>query len=105
MGGHATHDESEARQMMNPELFQEWGRRDPVGQYEEYLADLGRPLASGRDEVPSPTADPVEWNRSLMRALEAEALREVDAAEQEALQSRELSVPQPGPDEDLECYG
>lgn len=105
MGGHATHDEREARQMMDPGLFQEWGRRDPVGQYEEYLADLGRPLASAGGEGPGPTADPVEWNRSLMRAIEAEALQEVDAAEEEALESREASVPRPGPDEDLECYG
>ncbi|MGB5527380.1 MAG: thiamine pyrophosphate-dependent dehydrogenase E1 component subunit alpha [Gemmatimonadota bacterium] len=105
MGGHATHDEREARQMMDPGLFQEWGRRDPVGQYEEYLAHLGRPLAPLGYEGPGPTADPVEWNRSLMRTIEAEALQEVEAAEAEALQSREASVPVPGPDEDLECYG
>ena len=91
--------------MMDPGLFQEWGRRDPVGQYEEYLAHLGRPLAPLGYEGPGPTADPVEWNRSLMRTIEAEALQEVEAAEAEALQSREASVPVPGPHEDLECYG
>jgi hypothetical protein len=89
---------------MKPELFQKWGRRDPVGQFEEYLAHLGRPLALAGDEG-STAADAVEWNRSLMRTVEAEVLQEVDAAEQEALQSREVSVPQPGRDEDLECYG
>ena len=103
MGGHATHDEREARQMMNPDLFQEWGRRDPVGQYEEYLARMGRPLApSGSDR---PTADSVGWNRSLMRSVEEEALQEVDAAEKEALRSREMSVPEPGLHEELQCYG
>ena len=89
--------------MMDPGLFQEWGRRDPVGQYEEYLAHMGRPLVpSGSDR---PTAESIELNRSLMRSVEKEALQEVDAAEKEALQSRELSVPRPAPDEDLECYG
>jgi len=103
MGGHATHDEREARQMMDPDLFQDWGRRDPVGQYEEYLARMGRPLIpSGSDR---PTADSVGWNRSLMRSVEEEALQEVDAAEKEALQSREMSVPEPGLHEELQCYG
>ena len=89
--------------MMDPDLFQDWGRRDPVGQYEEYLAHLGRALApSGSDR---PTADSVDWNRSLMRSVEEEVLQEVNAAEEEALQSRDLSVPEPGPHEELHCYG
>jgi len=37
MGGHATHDEREARETFDAELFTEWGRRDPIAQYEEYL--------------------------------------------------------------------
>jgi TPP-dependent pyruvate/acetoin dehydrogenase alpha subunit len=37
MGGHATHDEREARETFPPELFATWGKRDPVGLYEEYL--------------------------------------------------------------------
>src|SRR5258708_43660 len=41
MGGHATHDEREARDMFPPDLFAAWGRRDPVGQYEEYLKEEG----------------------------------------------------------------
>mgnify|MGYP001828044892 FL=1 len=104
MGGHATHDEREARQMMSPDLFQRWGRRDPVGQYEEYLAHLGRPLAPAGVEQ-GPSEDAVQWNRSLMRAVEAEVIQEVDTAETEALESREASVPEPGLHEDLECYG
>lgn len=103
MGGHATHDEREARQMMDPDLFHDWGRRDPVGQYEEYLAHMGRALAPAGSE--RPTADPDGWNRSLMRSIEEEALQEVDAAEEEALQSRDLSVPEPGLHEELQCYG
>jgi len=37
MGGHATHDEREARETIDPDLFRHWGRRDPIAQYEEYL--------------------------------------------------------------------
>jgi len=41
MGGHATHDEREARETFPAELFRSWGKRDPVGLYEEYLKEEG----------------------------------------------------------------
>jgi TPP-dependent pyruvate/acetoin dehydrogenase alpha subunit len=41
MGGHATHDEREARETFSPELFNMWGKRDPIGLYEEYLKEEG----------------------------------------------------------------
>jgi len=41
MGGHATHDEREARDTFPAELFKTWGKRDPVGLYEEYLKEEG----------------------------------------------------------------
>src|SRR5712671_1536885 len=41
MGGHATHDEREARETFSAELFTKWGKRDPVGLYEEYLKEEG----------------------------------------------------------------
>jgi len=41
MGGHATHDEREARETFPAELFKTWGQRDPVGLYEEYLKEEG----------------------------------------------------------------
>jgi TPP-dependent pyruvate/acetoin dehydrogenase alpha subunit len=41
MGGHATHDEREARETFPPELFTTWGKRDPIGLYEEYLKEDG----------------------------------------------------------------
>jgi TPP-dependent pyruvate/acetoin dehydrogenase alpha subunit len=41
MGGHATHDEREARETFSSELFTTWGKRDPVGLYEEYLKEDG----------------------------------------------------------------
>jgi len=37
MGGHATHDEREARDTLSAALFEHWGKRDPIGMYEEYL--------------------------------------------------------------------
>jgi TPP-dependent pyruvate/acetoin dehydrogenase alpha subunit len=39
MGGHATHDEEEARQTFSPELFEAWGRRDPVALFEAFLTN------------------------------------------------------------------
>lgn len=41
MGGHATHDEREARETFAPELFAEWGRRDPIGLFECHLREEG----------------------------------------------------------------
>ncbi len=41
MGGHATHDEREARETFPPELFAEWGRRDPIGLFEAYVGNKG----------------------------------------------------------------
>ncbi|HEV2750828.1 MAG TPA: thiamine pyrophosphate-dependent dehydrogenase E1 component subunit alpha [Gemmatimonadales bacterium] len=41
MGGHATHDEREARETFPNELFKTWGQRDPIGLYEAYLQEDG----------------------------------------------------------------
>ena len=70
MGGHATHDEREARETFPAELFERWGRRDPVGLYEEYLKTRGF------------SADDLE-------GAEAEVVKVVEDAEREALASRE----------------
>jgi TPP-dependent pyruvate/acetoin dehydrogenase alpha subunit len=72
MGGHATHDEREARSMFSPEVFQAWGRRDPVGLYEAYLTGRGVPPED-------------------LAAVEMEVTAEVDAAAELALASRDLS--------------
>ena len=73
MGGHATHDEAEARAAFPPELFREWGHRDPVGLYEEYLCRQG--------------IHPDE-----LVAVEDEVEEEMDAAAAEALASRTLDI-------------
>lgn len=70
MGGHATHDEREARETFAPELFERWGRRDPIGLYEEHLKSLG-------------------WTTAQLGAIEDEVTAAIDAAEREALASRE----------------
>ncbi len=70
MGGHATHDEAEARATFAPELFREWGARDPIGLYEEYLVGRG-----------------VE--RARLADMEEEIIADVDAAAERALASRQ----------------
>ena len=53
MGGHATHDEAEARAAFPIEVFDRWGKRDPIGTYETWLIENGPPLASGDTELAS----------------------------------------------------
>ncbi len=76
MGGHATHDEREARQILPAELFAEWGRRDPIGLYEEHLKRTG-------------------FTAVELEEVEARVEAEVARAEAEALASRDASVPAP----------
>ena len=71
MGGHATHDEAEARATFDDALFTAWGKRDPIGLYEEHLKGLGL------------TADE-------LKATEEQAEGDIEAAAAEALTSREL---------------
>src|SRR5439155_21608731 len=74
MGGHATHDEREARATLPDELFKTWGRRDPVGLYEEYLREEGR-------------------NTKEVAEIEAAVTAEVERATEQALESRERMPP------------
>jgi TPP-dependent pyruvate/acetoin dehydrogenase alpha subunit len=70
MGGHATHDEREARETFSADLFTTWGKRDPIGLYEEYLKEEG-------------------VSERKLGELEAEVTAEVERAAREALASRE----------------
>lgn len=74
MGGHATHDETEARTTFAAELFEYWGRRDPVGLYEEYLVGAG-------------------FERNRLEEIEDRVTEEVEVAATEALESREDRMP------------
>jgi TPP-dependent pyruvate/acetoin dehydrogenase alpha subunit len=76
MGGHATHDEQEARTVLPAELFAYWGKRDPIGLYEEYLKGAGVTAAE-------------------LEAIEAENTAVVDRAGEEALASRDGNMPPP----------
>jgi pyruvate dehydrogenase E1 component alpha subunit/2-oxoisovalerate dehydrogenase E1 component alpha subunit len=74
MGGHATHDEAEARRTFDAALFERWGRRDPIALYEEYLTERG-------------------VARDALAAAEREVEGEVERAEAEALASRGARMP------------
>ncbi|PYO62409.1 MAG: pyruvate dehydrogenase [Gemmatimonadetes bacterium] len=74
MGGHATHDEREARATLPDELFKTWGRRDPIGLYEEYLREEGRTTKE-------------------LAEIEAAVTAEVERATEQALESRERMPP------------
>lgn len=74
MGGHATHDEREARETFPAELFAMWGKRDPIGLYEEYLKEEG-----------------VKVKR--LAEIEADVTAELERAAEEALASREKMPP------------
>lgn len=70
LGGHATHDEREARSLFPPELFQAWGRRDPVGLYEAYLREEGIAEAT-------------------LEEVESDVVGELEEAEKTALAARD----------------
>jgi pyruvate dehydrogenase E1 component alpha subunit len=76
MGAHATHDEQEARATLPPEWFAHWGRRDPIGGYEEHLKEQGVSAAE-------------------LEAIEQAVGAEVDRGAEEALRSRETRQPAP----------
>jgi TPP-dependent pyruvate/acetoin dehydrogenase alpha subunit len=76
LGGHATHDEREARATFPAELFAHWGRRDPVGMFETWLEGEGIP-------------------RDRLGGIEAEVAAEIDAAAEQALSGRDAAMPAP----------
>ncbi|MFQ5549769.1 MAG: thiamine pyrophosphate-dependent dehydrogenase E1 component subunit alpha [Gemmatimonadales bacterium] len=76
MGGHATHDEAEARQVLPAEVFEYWGKRDPIGLYEEWLKSRGT-------------------DASELEALEQKVIDQVDDAAEQALASKASNIPVP----------
>lgn len=74
MGGHATHDEREARDTFPDELFKYWGRRDPIGLYEAHLLERG-------------------VSPERLAEVEAGVEAEIEAAMQDAITSRERPAP------------
>jgi len=76
MGGHATHDEAEARRTFAPELFQSWGKRDPIGLYEEWLIERG-------------------VARARLSELEDALIAEIDAVAERVAAERTSALPDP----------
>ena len=78
-GGHATHDEAEARELFDEDEFQYWAKKEPIGCYEEGLKGQGDLL--GRD----PGEALEEWEQQVSE--------EVESAAERALESRKNSPP------------
>jgi TPP-dependent pyruvate/acetoin dehydrogenase alpha subunit len=91
MGGHATHDEAEARALFAPEQFRYWGARDPIGTFEAYLVEDG-PSLDGRRRTGKTRR---EAHRRILGEVEAQVTAEVEAAAEEALESRRSRMPEP----------
>lgn len=91
MGGHATHDEREARETFDAELFSYWGKRDPIGVYETFLIDGTLDLESGRRVKRTDALR--ERNAGVLRTLEQHAIEAVDRAAVQALESRRFNMP------------
>jgi len=111
MGGHATHDEAEGRAVVAKKEFERWGKRDPIGVYEDWLArgrhDLDRLVAADGTFVQelAPEATPTTavrkvnlvrarnlgaLNREALARIEARVTSDIAAAERDALASRDL---------------
>lgn len=90
MGGHATHDEREARETFPAESFERWGRRDPIGTYEEFLVHSGIDLSGEGGE-----GKLEDRNRRTLERVEEEVVAEVETAAEEALESERERSPSP----------
>jgi TPP-dependent pyruvate/acetoin dehydrogenase alpha subunit len=97
MGGHATHDEAEARTNLPAALFQYWGDRDPIGTYETWLVGSGLALEEGLASQGLQAGDlPAERaarNQAVLDLIGAAAQAEVEAGAAEALESRARHMP------------
>jgi 2-oxoisovalerate dehydrogenase E1 component len=100
MGGHATHDEPDARKLFSAETFAEWGRRDPVGCYEEWLLEAPVDLETGEIRE---AGDARDTNQAVLTRVESDVIEEVESGAEEALSGRER-MPRPS-DAEEGAYG
>ena len=77
MGGHATHDEREARELFDQAQYDYWGARDPIGMFETYLKE-----DHGVSEA-------------TLTEIEAQVIEEIDAAAKAAVSKLETHQPDP----------
>jgi TPP-dependent pyruvate/acetoin dehydrogenase alpha subunit len=107
MGGHATHDEAEARRSLPAALFQYWGERDPLGNYEEWLVQAAIALEEGMGDLGLDAADLPEArparSRAVLERLGASIEAEVERAAAAALESRIHHMPD-GSDVDADTF-
>ena len=93
MGGHATHDEREARATFDASLFEYWGKRDPIGLFETFLVEDTLNLETGRRV--KRTDGLRERNIEVLQRSEELVVIEVERAAQEALASAREKMPRP----------
>ncbi len=91
MGGHATHDEREARATFDAQLFSYWGKRDPIGVYETFLIEGTLDLESKRGVKRTDALR--ERNAGVLSSLEQRVIDEVDQATLQALESGRTNMP------------
>jgi TPP-dependent pyruvate/acetoin dehydrogenase alpha subunit len=91
MGGHATHDEREARATFDASLFEYWGKRDPIGLFETFLIGDSVDLETGRRV--KRTDGLRQRNAEVLRHLEERVVNEVERAAEEALVSGRERMP------------
>ena len=91
IGGHATHDEREARTTFDSALFSHWGKRDPIGLFETYLIEGSLDLERG--SVLEQADGMRERNAEVLLRVEARVTQEVERAAEEALESARTNMP------------
>ncbi len=105
MGGHATHDEAEARQLVPAAIFRHWGERDPLGLYEAWLERSALVLEEGLEGTglgDLPESRPAR-NRAVLEHVSRAVAEEVELAAAAALESRAAHMPD-GTDVDHGVY-
>ena len=96
MGGHATHDEAEARELIPAALFKHWGERDPLGLYEVWLENSEFDLSGAAAErgfaaLAANTGS--AGNAAVLQAAYTHVEQEIETAASEALDSRAQRMP------------
>jgi TPP-dependent pyruvate/acetoin dehydrogenase alpha subunit len=91
MGGHATHDEREARETFDANLFEYYGKRDPIGLFETFLIEGTLDLETGRRM--RRTNRLRQRNAEILQQAEERVLGEVELAAEDALISSRQPLP------------
>src|SRR5262249_22474220 len=85
-------DEREARATFDAQLFEFWGKRDPIGLFENYLIGGALDLQSGKRG--RQTTALRERNALVLQEIEQRVLAEIEQAEKDGLDRRARRWPQ-----------